>query len=104
MTVDISFLFTAILFCLTVAGFIIARGQDVKKNARDEDIRLDALKESLLKCNMKLDQICATTNETRSDIKAMDKKITDMDKRVTVVERDLKACWEVIDDLRKGGS
>lgn len=103
MNVDVSFLFSAVLFVVTVTGFVIARAQDQKRDLREEDERLDSLKESLLKCNMKLDQICATTNETRSDIKSMDKRITDMDKRITIVEHGLKTCFANIEDIKKEG-
>lgn len=65
-----------------------------------EESRFDGIKESLLKANMKLDQVCATTNETRSDIKSLNKDIGDIDRRVTIVERDLKTAFNAIDELK----
>lgn len=57
--------------------------------------------ESLIKMNVKLDQICATTNETRSDIKSMNTSIQEHDKRLTIVERDIKTAFKKIDDINK---
>lgn len=69
------------------------------RNGRKEN---DSVKESLLKANMKLDQVCATTNETRTDIKSMNKEMADMGNRISVVERDLKTAFNMIDDLKEG--
>lgn len=63
--------------------------------------QMDSMKESLLKLNMKTDQICATTNETRTDIKAMQKTINDLDKEIEVVKRDLQTAFIRIDELRE---
>lgn len=63
--------------------------------------KLDAMETSLLKLNMKSDQICATTNETRTDIKSMNTKINDMDKEIEVVKRDIQTAFIRIDELRE---
>lgn len=75
--------------------------RDSMKDRQENEARLEALKESLLKANIKLDQLCATTNETRADIKALNTAIIDMDKRVSVVENDLKTAFMRIDELRE---
>lgn len=71
------------------------------KDRQENEARLEALKESLIKANIKLDQLCATTNETRADIKALNTAIIDMDKRLSVVENDLKTAFMRIDELRE---
>lgn len=71
------------------------------KDKQENEARLEALKESLLKANIKLDQLCATTNETRADIKSLNSSITEMDKRLSVVENDLKTAFRRIDELRE---
>lgn len=63
----------------------------------------DSIKESLLKANMKLDQVCATTNETRTDIKSINNKVNDLEKEVEVVKRDVKVAFHLIDELKTGG-
>ena len=77
-----------------------SRAAEIKDRA-ENDARLEGLKEALLKANIKLDQVCATTNETRSDIKALNSSITEMDKRLSVVENDLKTAFMRIDELRE---
>lgn len=76
--------------------------KEALKDRADNDAKLESLKEALLKANIKLDQVCATTNETRSDIKALNTSIIEMDKRLSVVENDLKTAFMRIDELREG--
>ena len=44
--------------------------------------------------------MCATTNETRTDIKSLNKDIVELDKRMSVIERDVKTAFMRIDELR----
>lgn len=71
----------------------------IRTMSKDKNTELDGIKESLLKANMKLDQVCATTNETRSDIKSLNKDLSDIDRRVTVLERDVKTLFNMEDGL-----
>lgn len=93
---------------LTFIGLIVsivalARNsrRDSMKDKQEQDMKLEALKESLLKANIKLDQVCQTTTETRSDIKALHTSMIEMDKRLSVVENDLKTAFMRIDELRE---
>lgn len=52
--------------------------------------KLEDMATSLLKANMKLDSICSTTNETRCDIKALNRDLIEIDKRVTLLEQKLE--------------
>lgn len=71
------------------------------KERQENDIRMEALKESLLKANVKLDQLCAMFTETRTDIKVVNTSLTEMDKRLSVVENDLKTAFMRIDEIRE---
>lgn len=94
---------TISLISLLVCVLTYARNgkKDLKETYREEDARLDSIKEGLLKANIKLDQVCATTNETRADIKKLNKDLADMDKRISVVERDVQTAFLRIDELRE---
>lgn len=94
---------TISLISLLVCVLTYARNgkKDLKETYREEDARLDSIKEGLLKANIKLDQVCATTNETRSDIKKLNKDLADMDKRISVVERDVQTAFMRIDELKE---
>lgn len=89
-----------IALIITIVTFAINRKKDLKTDYREENAKFDGIKESLLKANIKLDQVCATTMETRTDIKALNKDIVEMDKRISVIERDVKTAFMRIDELR----
>lgn len=89
-----------IALIITIVTFAINRKKDLKTDYREEDAKFDGIKESLLKANLKLDQVCATTTETRTDIKALNKDIVEIDKRIAIVERDVKTAFQRIDELR----
>lgn len=76
--------------------------KDNRKEVQEEDLKFDGIKESLLKANLKLDQLCTTTTETRTDIKTLNRDIVEMDRRVTIIERDLKTAFNQIDEMKKG--
>lgn len=90
----ISLLFVILTFVRT--GTKERRTEDADQNARFESI-----KEGVLKANMKLDQVCATTTELRSDIKSMDKDLKNYSERLTAVERDMKTAFNMIDEIRE---
>jgi len=71
------------------------------KDKQEQRGMLEALKENLLKANIKPDKVCTTTNETRNDIKALNTALIEMDKRLSVVENDLKTAFMRIDELRE---
>ena len=71
-----------------------------KKDLQAEESRFSRLNEGLLKANLKLDTVCATTNETRSDIKAMNEKLTEHSEKIAVLARDLETAFMRIDELR----
>lgn len=80
----------------------IRNGNRQKKEDWEHDAKkLDSMNESILKANMKLDQVCATTNETRTDIKSLNKDIAEIDRRVTIVERDVKTAFRTIDEIKE---
>lgn len=75
--------------------------KDEKKDLTEELKTISDINTSLLKVNMKLDQVCATTNETRTDIKSMRDDMSKVEKRVTVLEENVKAAWLRIDELKE---
>lgn len=85
---------------IAVLSYFRTGNKDKKEELTEEMLKFDGLKESLIKANMKLDQVCATTNETRTDIKSLNNSLTEIDKRVCVLERDLKTAFTRIDELK----
>ena len=74
--------------------------KEQKEDIKQEDTKFTDIEKSLLIANLKLDQLCATTSETRTDIKSLNKDLNSLGGRVTVVERDLKTAFEKIDELK----
>ena len=93
---------SAISLLFVILTFARTGKKDFKKEVLEDNSKIDGIKESLLKVNMKLDQVCAVTNETRTDIKALNKDIQGLDKRVCVAERDMKTVFNLIDEIKKG--
>ena len=97
----ISWVISVILFVTTIITFIKTGRKERKAEYIEEDAKIDSIKESLIKVNIKLDSLCATTNETRSDIKAMDEHMRTVEQRVLTLENNLKTVWIRIDELKE---
>lgn len=75
-----------VMMFISIMTYIKARKKEEKKDIQDEGAQFNEINTSLLKANMKLDQVCSTTNETRTDIKALNKDISSLDKRISNLE------------------
>lgn len=90
--------FVSLIFLIIT--FFKNGNKEQKEDIKQEDTKFTDIEKSLLKANLKLDQLCATTSETRTDIKSLNKDLNSLSGRVTVVERDLKTAFEKIDELK----
>lgn len=68
-----------------------------KNNGKDHDAEV----ENKIKVNVLLDQINNTTTSIQADIKAMQSNLSAMDKRITIVERDIKSAFHKIDEIKE---
>lgn len=89
-TISLSFLMTIMLFIFTAVNFFSGR----KKDTRDES-------RELIKANVKLEQICATTSETRADIKSMNNQIEKINETQIKQGMEIKALWKRVDQLKE---
>lgn len=85
---------------ILIITFFKNGNKEQKEDIKQEDTKFTDIEKSLLKANLKLDQLCATTSETRTDIKSLNKDLNSLSGRVTVVERDLKTAFEKINELK----
>lgn len=85
---------------ILIITFFKNGNKEQKEDIKQDDAKFTDIEKSLLKANLKLDQLCATTSETRTDIKSLNKDLNSLGARVTVVERDLKTAFEKIDELK----
>lgn len=96
----IPWVISILLLLLNIMSYVHTSKREHKDEIQKDDHKFDGIKESLLKVNMKLDQVCSTTNETRSDIKSMNREIREMDTRVVALERDMKTAFNNIEELK----
>ena len=96
MTNIIPWVISGCMLLFTILTYVRKGNKDKTLNIKEEDSKFDDINISLLKANVKLDQVCATTNETRSDVKALNKDIVNLDRRVSIIENE-------IDSLKKKG-
>lgn len=89
-TISITFLMTVILFCFHAINFFSNRKKDTKEESRE-----------LIKANIKLEQICSITNETRSDIKAMNNQIEKINQEQIKQRLEINTIWKRIDELKE---
>ena len=75
--------------------------KDKSSEIREDAEKFEGIEKSLLKANIKLDQVCSTTTETRSDIKSLNADLKTMDTRVVVLERDMKTAFNAISELKR---
>lgn len=85
---------------ILIITFFKNGNKEQKEDIKQEDTKFTDIEKSLLKANLKLDQLCATTSETRTDIKSLNKDLGSLSERVAVVERGLKTAFERIDELK----
>ena len=97
----ISIVISATMMIIAIVTLSRNGRKDIKNEYVEESQKIEGIRESLIKANMKLDQLCATTVETRSDIKAMNEYINSVEKRVSVLEENVKAAWNRIDELKE---
>lgn len=91
---------SGISLLFVILTFVRTWKKDGKAEDAEENAKFDSIKEGLVKANMKLDQVCATTTELRSDVKSMNHELKQYSERLIIVERDLKTAFRQIDDLR----
>ena len=84
-----------------LSTFIITQVRAGKKDITEAEQEQASLREGIFKANMKLDQLCATTNETRADIKAMSQILSEHGESIAVIRRDLETAFMRIDELRE---
>lgn len=97
----ISLIFSGVMMIIGVTTFIITNVRSGKKDVAEQIEEQSALKEGIFKANMKLDQLCATTTETRADIKGMTAILNEHGESIAVIKRDLETAFMRIDELRK---
>ena len=86
---------------LIALGSLIVAYKSYSHNVSKDSVdRIDGIKDGLFKANMKLDTVCQTTNETRTDIKSLNRDLVEVEKRVVALERDSKTLFNEVGELK----
>ncbi len=99
MTQYIPWVISFLSLVVCVLTYLHNTDKDEKQNIKEDNLKMNTISESLIKANMKLDQVCSTTNETRTDIKSLNKDIQNIDTRVSVLEGEVRTLKERVDQL-----
>lgn len=75
--------------------------KDSKQNTAEDAAKMDIINQGLIKANMKLDQTCQALTELRLDVRSLSSSLNEMDRRVTILERDVKTAFNRIDELKE---
>lgn len=97
MTIELGVLIAIIGCAIGVAGFIKGIKKDTKDDVKDEsnqNVRLAEFK-------VTLDSIKNSTDDTRIDVKEINRNINDMNTRLVLVENSNKKAHERIDNLKQ---
>ena len=96
----ISLCFSGVMLALSMVNLAISQKRNLKDDTKEETNEMSELRAGIFKANMKLDQVCATTNDIKTDIKAMDQKLAEHGEKIAVIKRDLETAFMRIDELR----
>ena len=82
-------------------SFAVALFALLRNKRKDAEGDIEANQEFRVKVNMKLDQICNTTTDIKTDIKSIQQKQNEHSEQIAVLKRDLETAFMRIDELRE---
>lgn len=100
MDINWSIIISAFMLIISVVNLAIAQGRNLKGDTKADEAERNSLREGIFKANMKLDMVCNTTSDIKTDIKAMDSKLEEHGKQIAIMSRDLETAFIRIDELR----
>ena len=100
MEINGSIIISAFMLIISVVNLVVAQRRNLKGDTKADEAERNSLREGIFKANMKLDMVCNTTTDIKTDIKAMDSKLEEHGKQIAVITRDLETAFIRIDELR----
>lgn len=92
--------FTLISITIAICTFALNRKKDIQGTTRESMEQMNNINQSLLKVNMKLDQVCTATANIQTDIKTMQQKQIEHTEQIVKLENKVNRAHERIDELR----
>ena len=93
--------FTLISVTITVVTFMLNRKKSLQQNTRESLEQYNNINQSLLKVNMKLDQVCNTTSDIQTSIRNMQQKQMEHTEKILKLENSINRAHERIDEIKK---
>lgn len=97
----ISVCFGGISLVVSFILFVRTLTRDSKETLEAQANRNDKINASLLELNLMTKNINATTNDIKADIKALNFNMNEVEKRVSMVEKEQETMWIRIDELKE---
>lgn len=97
----IPWVISALSLLFVILTYVRNGNKDKATELKEDDLMMNSIKESLLKVDMKLDQLCQSSVEMKADLKSLNKDFTALETRVAVVEKELKNAFHLIDELKQ---
>ena len=96
----ISVIIAAVVMVFAILTFAFTRRKDTKEEDRMDHDAAQESREKLIRIDLKLDQINKSTTEINQEVKLLNNKIVEHDKKLAVIERDLGTAFIRIDELK----
>lgn len=97
----ITLVISGTMLILSAVTFIINTARNSKKDTVASENRLNEINQSLLKVNLKLDQVCTTTSDIKSEIRTMQTKQIEHTEQIARLEQSVATAFLRIDELRE---
>ena len=91
---------TVVNVVFMLLNFANGRKKDVRTETVSYETRLNDINQSLIKANMKLDQVCSTMTNIQADIRTMQSKQIEHTEQLVKLEGRVDRAFERIDELR----
>lgn len=97
----LALIISGVMLTLSIVTFILNGVRTTKKDVVNSETRLNEINQSLLKVNLKLDQVCNTTADIKADIKSMQTKQIEHTEQIAKMEQNIATAFVRIDELRE---
>lgn len=97
----ITLVISGTMLILSSVTFIINTARNSKKDTVASENRLNEINQSLLKVNLKLDQVCNTTADIKTEVRTMQNKQIEHTEQIAKMEQNIATAYIRIDELRE---
>jgi septal ring factor EnvC (AmiA/AmiB activator) len=97
----ISLAISAVMMIVGVTTFVITQSRQSKKDTEESTRQLSDIREDIVGVRMKIEEVGNIVKETKDDVKGLSANLSDIDKRLTRVEENLKTAFKRIDELKE---